>query len=617
MLKIRKFMERFKQNMDDWEKLEDQMFERYDLVSWIQFLGKRSTELRRIFSDSEEMYAELSSYLNEKMDRKKADGLFAMLFELYNEAYDDPYLFELVGKRLLDYYEKRREYDKIVVLNCILGFEIMDYYKRYNDPVEDVNEPVEYFLNALALRDYYTGIKDSRIRRFFFVAYCNLISPLPNNCLMLRDRVFELYDQAVELWERADVQALDGENEDIRALIWKLDENFLAMEEYILECDEETRREFFLRAEKIICPKKKDKDSMRPGGFVQLAGNKGKILYGKMTKHQVVEEYIECLNRMPALDFEDPNELKTERSVIDIHSLADETLYWLGSDEFTQEERKEYLAQFLPRAIRSLGSIPYHFRTSLINEISISWYKNASEVLPEYASRVDFLKKMVICRQPITYIHSIMTSRIAVLIAEELLWKRPELFLEAFEKDSVEELLTDRESVLEFIDQCGIIHDIGKTQMVDIINQQTRRLSDREFALIRQHSERGATMLADDEGFLPYHDVILGHHRTYDGKGGYPMSFDNIGSPKRFLIDLVTIADCTDAATDILGRNYATGKDFQTLLEELKAQAGTRYNPDIVDAIVGSKRLQENLANLTSSGRYSIYYEAYRFIESL
>ncbi|MGN0311251.1 MAG: hypothetical protein ACI4CC_00630, partial [Lachnospiraceae bacterium] len=103
---------------------------------------------------------------------------------------------------------------------------------------------------------------------------------------------------------------------------------------------------------------------------------------------------------------------------------------------------------------------------------------------------------------------------------------------------------------------------------------------------------------------------------TYDGKSGYPMSFDNTKSPKRFLIDLITIADCTDAATDILGRNYVAGKDFQTLLEELKAQSGTRYNPDIVDAIAGSNRLQESLSNLTSSGRYSIYYEAYRLIEN-
>ena len=114
-----------------------------------------------------------------------------------------------------------------------------------------------------------------------------------------------------------------------------------------------------------------------------------------------------------------------------------------------------------------------------------------------------------------------------------------------------------------------------------------------------------------------YCDVILGHHKTYDGKGGYPECFDNTRSPKRFLIDLITIADCTDAATDILGRNYTSGKDFYKLLEELKKGAGSRYNPDIVKVMAESARLQQNLANLTSAGRYGVYYEAYQFIEHL
>ena len=55
-----------------------------------------------------------------------------------------------------------------------------------------------------------------------------------------------------------------------------------------------------------------------------------------------------------------------------------------------------------------------------------------------------------------------------------------------------------------------------------------------------------------DEVFEPYIDVILGHHKTYDGKGGYPADFDNTASSKRILIDLITIADCTDAATIFL-----------------------------------------------------------------
>lgn len=616
-MELRDLLKRFKQNKDAWMELEDQVFRQYDMVAWTEFLGRRSVELRRIFSDNEALFAELNEYLKRDLDEQKADAVFDAIMELYYDSYDDPCLFELVGNRLLEFYGQRQDYGKIVALANIIAFEIMDFYSSRMHASEGICEPAQNLLNVVAYRDHYTEIKDAGLRRFFFTAYANLIAPLSVGSLGLREKVIDLYEQAYQLWEDPDVQALDGDNEDISFLMWRIDEAVLSVEEYLLECDEDLIRKIFVIAEEIIRRREADEEMMRPGGYVTLIQNKRKVLYGEISKRQVVEEYIAYLSSMEEPDYENSDIAGAERRILDIHGLADAILYWLRSDEFTPQERQDYLAQFLPRTMRMLGSIPYHFSTSLINDICISWYTNASAVLPESESRMDFLKRMVICRQPITYIHSLMVARIAVLIAEELLWKCPELLLEPFEKNSVAELFADRDNILEFIDRCGLLHDIGKTQMVDIINQQSRRLSDREFALIKQHPERGVSMMAEDEEFAPYCDVILGHHKTYDGKGGYPECFDNTQSPKRFLIDLITIADCTDAATDILGRNYTSGKDFYKLLEELKEGAGSRYNPDIVKVMAESVRLQQNLANLTSAGRYGIYYEAYQFIEHL
>ena len=68
--------------------------------------------------------------------------------------------------------------------------------------------------------------------------------------------------------------------------------------------------------------------------------------------------------------------------------------------------------------------------------------------------------------------------------------------------------------------------------MIDIITTETRKLTDHEFAFLRMHPQLGANMLSGNPVFLPYQDVVLGHHRTYDGKGGYPKSFQNTESPK-------------------------------------------------------------------------------------
>ena len=83
-----------------------------------------------------------------------------------------------------------------------------------------------------------------------------------------------------------------------------------------------------------------------------------------------------------------------------------------------------------------------------------------------------------------------------------------------------------------------------------------------------------------------------------------------------WVTDLVTIADCTDAATDILGRNYAEGKTFETVLQEFIRGAGTRYNPDIVECIKNDGELIGKLTELTTESRMEIYKKVYsRYIK--
>ena len=117
-------------------------------------------------------------------------------------------------------------------------------------------------------------------------------------------------------------------------------------------------------------------------------------------------------------------------------------------------------------------------------------------------------------------------------------------------------------------------------------------------------------MIGEDKDFKDYFDIMLGHHKWYNDLGGYPASFIKKDSLYHFYIDLITISDCIDAATDILGRNYANGKNFDTLYQELKNESGTRYNPIIVEFIGNNKKLYQALSDLTGNGRAKIYYKA-------
>ena len=93
---------------------------------------------------------------------------------------------------------------------------------------------------------------------------------------------------------------------------------------------------------------------MKACGFVQLVTNKDLVYDKKKTGKQVVEEYIAQLKHMPVPDFSDKDYEKTERRILDIYGLANETLFYLQSEEFTAEERNRYVEKFLPDTIRFL-----------------------------------------------------------------------------------------------------------------------------------------------------------------------------------------------------------------------------------------------------------------------
>ena len=108
-----------------------------------------------------------------------------------------------------------------------------------------------------------------------------------------------------------------------------------------------------------------------------------------------------------------------------------------------------------------------------------------------------------------------------------------------------------------------------------------------------------------------YKDTTLGHHKWYNGKGGYPDSFDNTKSPKRILIDIITLSDCLQAATERIGRNYKGDKNFDTVMEEFRRDAGVRYNPDLVNLIDEHPDLANKLSELIDDGWVEIYYNIY------
>lgn len=78
------------------------------------------------------------------------------------------------------------------------------------------------------------------------------------------------------------------------------------------------------------------------------------------------------------------------------------------------------------------------------------------------------------------------------------------------------------------------------------------------------------------------------------------------------MIDIVPLSDCLQAATERIGRNYKGEKNFDTVMKEFRAEAGTRYNPDLVAFIDAHPDVADELSNLIEDGWVEIYYNIYK-----
>lgn len=227
------------------------------------------------------------------------------------------------------------------------------------------------------------------------------------------------------------------------------------------------------------------------------------------------------------------------------------------------------------------------------------------------SERIDLLNSLMVSIQPTTYTHSAHVAELAGILMQGVLDYKPELLVGTLGCQTARQVTRHRKKYKDFIHSAAMYHDLGKNSIAPVVSNDYRPLTDMEFNLLKQHPAKGLEYLAISPTLAIFHDTTLGHHKWYNGKAGYPADFDNTQSPLRIMIDIVTICDCMQAATERLGRNYKKEISFQILVDEFKRDAGTRYNPDLVDLIVDHPDVAAKLGNSVRSGWYDIYYHTY------
>lgn len=267
--------------------------------------------------------------------------------------------------------------------------------------------------------------------------------------------------------------------------------------------------------------------------------------------------------------------------------------------------------------ISYLSSRPY---TTFIDYICGSQnYCYILSAMPHTNNRRDLLHsllRLTMFRQVQTAMHSIMVAKLAVEILNAVIERRPALLAGQLGTLSAEEVAEKRNELVQYIYYGALLHDIGKVLCSSVINAQSHRLGDLEFRVLRYHPVTGGEMLENLKGLSEFRDIALGHQKSFDGRSGYPPEFDNTASPQKIFIDIITICDSLDAATDHLGRNYTTAKEFDTVMGELRAGSGSRYSDVLVDLLNEDQNLQGRLKSFLKDGRRDVYFHVHEYIMS-
>ncbi len=131
----------------------------------------------------------------------------------------------------------------------------------------------------------------------------------------------------------------------------------------------------------------------------------------------------------------------------------------------------------------------------------------------------------------------------------------------------------------ERIKLAGILHDVGKIGIPDAILNKPDRLTDDEFAIIKQHPGKGYRILEPYKGLRDVADAACSHHERYDGTG-YPRRLKGEAIPLGGRI--LALADAFDTLTS--DRKYRPRVDMDWALEEMHRCAGSHFDPQVVEA---------------------------------
>lgn len=192
--------------------------------------------------------------------------------------------------------------------------------------------------------------------------------------------------------------------------------------------------------------------------------------------------------------------------------------------------------------------------------------KEADRNRKMFLQTIRVLGSTIEAKDKYTHGHTERVTKVSLSIARQMVANHSAQFTEEF---------------FENLYIAGLLHDIGKIGVPEVILNKTGKLEPDEYNIMKIHAERGAEIVT---GLDLNPDVMHGirhHHERYDGKG-YPSGLKGEAIPMTAAI--IAVADAFDAMTS--DRPYRKGMDIKIAMEEIKKNIMAQFSPLPAKAIL-------------------------------
>jgi putative nucleotidyltransferase with HDIG domain len=149
----------------------------------------------------------------------------------------------------------------------------------------------------------------------------------------------------------------------------------------------------------------------------------------------------------------------------------------------------------------------------------------------------------------------------------------------------------------------GLLHDIGKMGIEEVVLRKNGSLTEQEMYCIKTHPSVGASILSEIKQMREIVPGVLCHHEREDGRG-YPNGIKGDQIP--LVSKIIALADSFDAMTS--RRTYRDAMSVKQAINEIQKGLGTQY-----DKVVGRAFLESDIYRLweiIQKGFTSVYEDS-------